>query len=124
VTLQEFYSQVRVRFPDISRKADLDYGRLWGGEPSEGVSLWFESLASALNEQMRRDVPPTVHLPLLLYISSALDGSDEVVRCIDVAFVENLFGWVGPERSPPYWAAMPDCLKQLYLGFHARPPIP
>ena len=122
MTLEEFYQQLRTRLLEIARQADHDYERLWGCDPSDGIPLWFGSLANALNDEMRRNVPPSVHLPLLLHIENALDESEEVDRCIDASFVENLFGWVGPLRSSPYWEVMPDRLKELFLRFHARTP--
>ena len=122
--LEELKAQVHEEFPLIAAAADRRYAKYWGDDPPEGAYSWFESLANALNDEMRGRVSATVHLALMRHLEVALDSSEEVYRCMDVAFVENLFWQVGGERAAPYWELMPDRLRELYLGFHTRPPVP
>ena len=122
--LEDLKAQVHEKFPQIASAADRRHARYWGDYPPEGAYSWFESLANALNDEMRDRVPAAVHLPLMRHLEGTLDGSKEIHRCMDVAFVENLFWQVGGERAAPYWEVMPKRLRELYLGFHSRPPVP
>ena len=122
--LEELKTQVHEKFPLIAVAADRRHEQYWGDAPPEGAYSWFESLANALNDEMRGRVPPTVHLPLMQHLEGALNSSQEVFRCMDVAFVENLFWQVGGERAASYWELMPVRLRELYLGFHSHPPVP
>ena len=122
--LEELKTQVHEKFPLIAAAADRRHERYWDNDPPEGAYSWFESLANALNDEMRARVPPTVHLPLMRHLEGALDRSQEVCRCMNVAFVENLFWQVGGEHAASFWELMPGRLKELYLGFHSRPPVP
>ncbi len=81
-------------------------------------------LGQRAEDEMLGRVHPTVHLPLMRHLEGALDSSQEVYRCMDVAFVENLFWQVGGGRAASYWELMPGRLKELYLGFHSRAPVP
>ncbi len=84
---------------------------------------WFEALAEALNEEMRRDAAYTTHTALLEYLACAYaNGPLAVQQCIDVSFVENLFWQVPSEKCSPYWKKFPLAIKQLYLDFHSREP--
>ena len=122
--LEKLKAQVHEKFPVIAAAADRRHEKYWGDYPPEEAYSWFESLANALNDEMRDRALPAVHLPLMRHLEGALGSSEEVYRCIDVAFVENLFWQVGGERAAPYWELMPGRLKELYLGFHPRPPVP
>lgn len=124
MSLDQLKAQVHEKFPPIAAAADRRHEAHWGSLPPEGAYSWFESLADALNDEMRALKPPAIHLPLMRHLEGALDSSEEVFRCIDVAFVENLFWQVGGERAAPYWASMPDRLKRLFLEFHTHPPVP
>jgi len=123
-TLEQFYSEVRERFPDISAMADREYIKYWGEANPEDAYSWFQSLANALNSEMKRQVNYSIHEQLFVFISNALaDCSKEVFNCIDVSFVENLFWQVSEAKAGPYWHSMPDSLKELYIGFHSKLPL-
>lgn len=121
---EDLKAQVHQKFPQIALAADHRHAKYWGDCPPDGAHSWLESLANALNDEMRGRVAAAVHLPLMQHIENALDSSEEVYRCVDVAFVENLYWQIGGERAAPYWALMPTRLRKLYLGFHPRPPVP
>ncbi|MDD0844294.1 DUF7674 family protein [Pseudomonas sp. Gutcm_11s] len=122
-TIAALCEVVRSAFPDIAAKADREYLAYWGEPFPEYEYSWFQSLANALNAQMKKAVAPANHLPLFTLISDALgDCSAEVRNCIDVSFVENLFWQVPADRAEGYWQQLPAPLKQLYLGFHRRAP--
>ena len=119
----DLYNAVRAKFPAIREKADRIHVRQWGEIDPEFAYSWFESLAYALNGEMSSKVDCQVHEPLLTYISSVLPSASEpVYRCIDVAFVENLFWQVPSIMCAPYWERLPLPLRELYLGFHHREP--
>lgn len=122
-TVIDLYNAVRKKFPTTQEKADRIHVRQWGETDPEFAYSWFESLAYALNEEMSRSVDSQIHEPLLTYISSILPSASEpVYRCIDVAFVENLFWQVPSIKCAPYWERLPPPLKELYLGFHRHEP--
>jgi hypothetical protein len=127
-TVQELYQAVRGRFPEIAEKVDREHVRKFGELEPDLPYSWFESLADALNADMRREVDCEVHKSLFLYIERVLvermgaGSSDEIYRCIDVAFVENLFWQVSSARCAPYWQLLPNALKALYLAFHRNEP--
>lgn len=85
---------------------------------------WFEALANALNDEMRKDIDPGTHGELFETISNAFstEGSD-IKNAIDVAFVENLFWQVPENKSECYWVVLPKTLKELYVNFHGRTPL-
>ena len=121
-TLAQLYKEVREKFPDITAKTDREHLRYWGDFAPEDEYSWFHSLANALNSEMRRQVSYSVHEPLFLFLSDVLRGcSEEVFKCIDVSFVENLFWQVSPDKAEPYWLPMPARLKELYIVFHSKP---
>ena len=123
--LNDFYNQIKESYPEISSKADLIYDRYWGdlGEMSFSPYSWFESLANALNEEMKRGVATEIYEPLFNQVSRKYtSGADEVRQAIDVAFVENLYWQVSANQGAPFWKAMPSNLQKLYIGFHGHPP--
>jgi hypothetical protein len=122
-TVIDLYNVVRDRFPAIREKADRIHVRQWGELDPEFAYSWFESLAYALNGEMSAQIDFSVHEPLFGYISGVLPSAGEPVRkCIDVAFVENLFWRVPSAKCAPYWERLPLRLKELYLDFHRREP--
>lgn len=115
---------VRSRFPAMAANADQDYQRLNDGfNPPDNLYAWFESLANALNDEMRKKIPYRTHEPLFLFMEAAASsGGEEVSRCLDVAFVENLFWNVPKLNALPYWEKLPPRLKHLYVEFHHHEP--
>ena len=96
---------------------------MWGETGPEFAYSWFHGLANALNREMNKGTEPAHYRELLGFINSVLrDCGEEVRNCIDVSFVENLFWQVPSARTESYWQLLPGPLKQLYLGFHSRPP--
>ncbi|MET0027608.1 MAG: hypothetical protein ABW101_08215 [Candidatus Thiodiazotropha sp.] len=122
----EFCQKIKREFPEISVRADKQYTRQWGDfRDTEYYSYsWFEALANALNEEMRKNTEPEKFSGLLQNLSTAYESDEEEIRqAIDVAFVENLF-WQVPEiNCRSYWEALPNNLKELYEGFHHRTPL-
>jgi hypothetical protein len=122
----ELCRSIKGQYPAISAKAGSEYERLFGDFiDSEYYSYsWFEALANALNKEMSREVPVTEYQELLAVISSSFECGDEAVRkCIDVAFVENLFWQVSQAKSAAYWTVLPENLKRLYIDFHHQSPL-
>lgn len=121
-TVLDLYHRVREKFPAISAAADHFHEKRWGDMLDTGVEYaWFEALADALNEEVRREVPQATHLPVFQFLAGAFQaGSEPVQQCIDVAFVENLFWQVPSAKCAPYWEKLPPRLKQLYTSFHRR----
>ena len=100
-TVLNFYQSVREQYPEIAQKADAEHIRIWGEIDPDYTYSWFESLAKAVNTEMAE---PAVYKELFLYISRQYqNGSREIKDCIDVAFVENLFWRLPPEKIAPYW---------------------
>jgi len=125
VSLQELFEQVRSTFPTISEAADRLHERHWGSDLKDSLSpyAWFESLANALNAEMSRGADPKLHLALFSHLERALDSSEEVFRCLDVAFVENLFWQIPSRKAAPYWQLLPSRFRTLYEEFHRHPPV-
>jgi hypothetical protein len=125
-SLDDFCNLIKKQFPEISEKADREYARQWDDiQDSEFYSYsWFEALSNALNREMCRATSALEYCDLFSTISSHFEtGDDDIKKCVDVAFVENLFWEVPKLKSEPYWKVMPENLKQLYLAFHRRPPF-
>lgn len=120
-----FYVAARQAFPLLAGKADRHYIKYWDMQPSEeGAYSWFASLANALNEEMRRQAFLAESEKLFQFVAQTFgSSSDEVKRCIDVSFVENLFWQVPPSKSAAYWNQLPTMLQTLYVGFHSKPPV-
>ncbi|MEO5688936.1 MAG: hypothetical protein ABIR54_16385 [Burkholderiaceae bacterium] len=121
MTLDELASDVRDRFPTISEAADRLYERKFG--PPVYTYSWFEALADGVNAEMTCGTDPKSHDALIAYLENALHSSDEVFKCLDVAFVENLFWQVPVRKAEPYWQRLPAKMKALYEGFHHRTPL-
>ena len=122
--VNDLYREVRSRFPAMAAAADQDYRRLNDGfNPPDDRYAWFESLANALNDEMRKKIPYRIHEPLFRFMDGvALRGGEEVGRCLDVAFIENLFWNVPKQNALPYWEKLPPRLKHLYVAFHHHEP--
>jgi hypothetical protein len=123
-TVLDLYETARQRFPAATERADRLHIRQWGGLDPQFAYSWFENLANAVNEDMCREVSYKVHEPLFRFMAGlALRCTGEIHRCIDVAFVENLFWQVPARKCAAYWQPLPSTLKHLYLEFHRRPPV-
>ena len=123
MSIDELFSQVRASFPTISEVADRHYERQFGAESPVYAYSWFESLAGALNLEMSHGIDPKTHRGLLTQLDRALHSSEEVFKCLDVAFVENLFWQVPATKAVPYWEQLPARFKALYQAFHRRTPV-
>ena len=122
MSIDELLAEVRVSFPTISELADRHYERQFGAESMVSAYSWFESLANALNLEMSHGTDPRTHRDLLVRLDRALHSS-EVFRCLDVAFVENLFWQVPVTKSAPYWMQLPARFETLYKALHRRSPV-
>lgn len=116
MTVDDLAAEVRSRFPRIAESADRYYERKFGSQVY--LYSWFESLADALNAEMTRSIDPKAHDALFSYLERALNSSDDVFKCLDVAFVENLFWQVPSSKAGPYWQRLPARFKALYEAFH------
>lgn len=124
--LDTFFRKIKETYPEISAKADKVYDEYWNRLVQMEFSsyAWFESLANALNSEMKKKVVADNYQALLKTISEEYDlGENGVMNAIDVAFVENLFWQVQRDDAQPYWEVMPDNLKELYVGFHRQEPL-
>ena len=118
------YNNVRKSFPDITEKADAIHMQLWDTVDSDSAYSWFESLAKALNSEMAREEPENTYSQLVEYLAKEYERGDrEVQDCIDVAFVENLFWDVMPNKLEPFWRKFPETLKNLYVAFYKATPL-
>ncbi len=124
--LDAFCNSIKEHYPDISGKADKLYDKYWNDliEMEFSSYSWFESLANALNGEMKRGVSAQEYVSLFNEISREYtNGQDEVQQAIDVSFVENLYWQVREFEAKPFWDAMPKNLKEFYVGFHGRTPL-
>lgn len=124
-TNASFYLAVRKRFPILAQKADRKYLKDWDEQPSEANAYsWFQFLANALNDEMRQEAYLPESGEAFIFIAHVFaSGSEEVRRCIDVSFVENLFWEVPPAKASTHWKKLPPLLQALYVDFHSKPPI-
>lgn len=124
--IDAFCKKIKDNYPDIAKKADQEYLRLFDDfDDNDPYSyLWFETLADAINYEMTNEIPASTHSNLFNDISQEfMKGNEDVQKCIDVAFVENLFWKVSSNHALPYWSILPDTLKHLYIEFHRRLPV-
>lgn len=122
-SIRQLYIQTRERFPGIVEKTDKEHLKAGWELDDEDAYMWFHSLADMLNEEMRTQMSAEVAGTVFDFMSDQfLIGTRDVRNCIDVSFVENLFWEVSPQKALAYWLRMPDLLKNLYLGFHSKPP--
>jgi hypothetical protein len=120
----EFYNETREKLPEITEKADREHILFWEELDPEYAYSWFESLAKAVNGEMDKEVTPDKYIELFIYLSSKFNnGNNEVRNCIDVAFTENLFWKITSDKAKPFWEAMPNNLKELYVNFHHKSPL-
>ncbi|HEY0586773.1 MAG TPA: hypothetical protein VGD52_11610 [Pseudoduganella sp.] len=120
-----FYLAARERFPALAQKADRHFLKYWTEQPSvEAPYSWFESAANALNDEMRREGYLSECAEFFRFVAGVFaSASEEVRRCIDVSFVENLFWQVPPAKAAAYWKELPPQLQALYVGFHSQRPL-
>jgi hypothetical protein len=115
---------VRERFGDQLTDVDKLHIERWGSLHPDYAYSWFESLAYALNAAMTKGSEQPRFAEVVNFLSAALrTASQEVLNCIDVAFVENLFWQVSAGKAQASWALLPEQLKEFYLAFHSRPPV-
>ncbi|RDH41181.1 DUF7674 family protein [Zooshikella ganghwensis] len=120
----DMYNQFRETFPDLTEKTDKEHIRRWSEVDPDFAYSWFESLANALNNEMNKKISVSKYSEVFEFIRSHfMNGNKEARNCIDVAFTENLFWQVKPENAKPYWDALPNVLKELYVDFHNRKPF-
>ncbi|OIQ35279.1 MAG: hypothetical protein BM559_01855 [Roseobacter sp. MedPE-SWchi] len=118
------YRDFRSKFPELARAADTRHVKTWDSVEDDTAFSWFESLAGVINDQMEAERQGADLALVFSYFEEKLSESDEeVVNCIDVSFVENLFWRVKPKSAVNVWPKMPNSLQKLYLNFHGRPPI-
>ncbi|MBD3654378.1 hypothetical protein [Kangiella sp.] len=123
MTVLEMYDEFRTLFPEVTTVADDIHIQAWGSLDPEYSFSWYESLAKAINQEMTNEVVASRYAGLFEYVRKQyLLGDDEVKKCIDASFTENLFWQVKPEKAKSYWQLLPDILKTLYVNFHGRPP--
>jgi hypothetical protein len=123
-TVVDLYSTIRRRYPELAANADKEHVRLWGEINEELAFVWFESLAAAVNSGMGWGTPHAEHRALFMDMGAAFrTGSNEVRRCIDVSFVENLFWEVPADKVQVHWRSLPSELQDLYVSFHKRTPL-
>ncbi len=122
----DFCERIKRNYPDIAKKADQEYLRLYDDFDDKDLYsyAWFETLANAINYEMTNEVTACTHSNLFNDISKEFTkGNEDVQKCIDVAFVENLFWRIPSEKAEPYWSIFPENLKKLYIEFHRKPPV-
>lgn len=120
---EEFYSKIRISFPDLARAADIEFERRNGLLDLEMKYLWFESLSESINNSMHKSISSDMYIELFECIRHSYHKGDEGLKnIIDVAFVENLFWSVPIEKAKTYWVVLPEVLKGLYVSFHGKSP--
>jgi len=123
-TVEDLLDVVRTRFPELAEKTDRMHMQRYMDEEFELNFLWFECLADVLNAEMAAQVPYENYAPLFDFLSARVaEGKVKILECIDVAIVENMFFDVSAADAKPYWKNLPQSLKELYVGFHAHPPL-
>ena len=120
-----FYLEARDKFPTLAEKADREYFKDWGEQPSaDNAYIWFHSVANALNKEMRRGTCLEDCDAFFDFVTRVFDSASvEVKQCIDVSLVENLFWRVQPAKAAAYWDLLPSKLQALYVGFHNTTPL-
>ena len=123
MVVEEMYLEFRSTFPKITAKADKVHVQFWGDLDPEFSYSWFESLAKAINNDMENAVNVKSYLDVFEFLRRKfLFGTEKEKECIDVAFTENLFWQIAPDKAKPYWAKFPPLLQDLYVKFHGRTP--
>ncbi len=124
ISVISMYNEFRVVFPELTEKVDKQHFRLWGDIEAEFTHSWFESLANSLNDEMSKGAPVKNYIAVYEFIRKQYHSGDtEIKNCVDVCFTENLFWQVDAKKAEPYWNALPEILKQLYIAFHRSKPV-
>lgn len=124
MTILDMYREFRSEFPEVTQKADMEHIQLWNEINPDSAHAWFESLAGAINAEMERDVPAARYQPIFEFLCKKYHaGNDVMSSCIDISFVENLFWRVPKWKARPYWVALPNAFKDLYVDFHQSSPV-
>ncbi|THB65748.1 MAG: hypothetical protein D6B27_08035 [Gammaproteobacteria bacterium] len=117
--VKKLYDEVRKQFTELIFAADRDCKYRYG-EPMPEF-LWFESLAYTINAKMLKLENIEDIKGLFEFLGRKYNcGSDDIKKCIDVSFTENLFSEVPPLKTKPYWTVLPNNLKELYISFHGK----
>lgn len=120
----DLYDEIRTTMPDSFADVDRNHIKQWGSLSSDYTYSWFESLANAMNDDMRQKVRSDRYSRVVSFMENALKtATPEVYNCVDVSFVENLFWQVPPAKAEGYWAELPVPLQALYIAFHGRSPL-
>ena len=124
MSVKEMYMEFRSTFPEITAKADKVHVQFWGDLDPEFSYSWFESLAKAINNDMENAVNVKRYLDVFEFLRRKfLFGNAKEKDCIDVAFTENMFWKIAPDKAKPYWVKFPPLLQDLYVKFHGNPPV-
>ena len=122
--VDRFLAELKVNFPEISRKTDVIHINTWGCLDSKSNFSWLENLARAINNEMANDVPAHRYQQLFSFLSKQYQSDDPLIKeYIDVSFVENLFWKIPKDKAASYWVILPNNLKLLYINFHQMKPI-
>lgn len=56
MSVLNMYNDFRVKFPEITKKADEEHIKCWDEINPDFAYSWFESLANAINQEMNKGV--------------------------------------------------------------------
>ena len=115
--------RLRAAFPEDAARADERVGDQ-GFELNEAPYLWVEHFSQFTTDAIngREFARAASHMR---EVSALLAGADEdVVKCIDVAYVESLMWDVrDDERKAEGWKHVPENLRQLYIQMWGERPF-
>lgn len=115
--------RLRAAFPNDAacvdrRVADQGLGR------HESPYSWVEHFSQLTTDAIKGKDLTTAERHLQEVSAILASGDEEVVRCIDVAYVECLMWDIRDEkRKAEGWRVMPDNVRRLYLGMWGERPF-
>ena len=75
------HQSVKEKFPALSVRADAFHKKRWEDMLDIGAEYaWFEALADALNDEMRRGIPYQTHRALFEYLAGAYTAGSTAVK--------------------------------------------
>lgn len=113
---------IRTAFPEDALGVDEILHRIGYGE--DAYHAWIEMFSQQTSDAIRRQdfCKATDHLQL---VASLLDpGDEEIIRCIDVSYVESLMWDIKDEKLlRAGWKIIPKKLKDLYVAMWGERPF-
>lgn len=115
--------RLRAAFPEDAARADkraFDHGF----EPGEAPYSWVEHFSQLTTDAIKGQDFATAERHMREVSAILAAGDEEVIRCIDVAYVESLMWDIRDDkRKAEAWKLVPGNLRRLYVAMWGEKPF-